>query len=92
MYDSNYVPDEFIKINNDRNKVLWEMNKHVREWIVQKNLLKKRSRYAKDDLVKDVVWGERRYVFVVDYTQNMGLSHHGNEKNRRNILLLTTQC
>ena len=80
VYGGDDVPDEFDEIDNERNKKLLEMDQHVREYTAQRDLLKNRSVDAKDDLANDVRWGERRDVFVADYSQNMGLPHHGNEQ------------
>ena len=51
VYDGDDIPDEFDRINNDRNKALLEMDEHVREWTTQRDYLKRSSLDAKGDLV-----------------------------------------
>ena len=80
MYDGDEVPDKFEVVNDERNKLLMEMTEHVEEFTAQRDLLKSRSEDAKSGLLNGFSWPDRRGVFVADYSQGMGLPHHGNEQ------------
>ena len=67
-------------IEDERGLLILDMAEHVREWKVQREFVRTKMEEAKLDLAQNIQWPYKRYVFVGDYCQNMGLPYFGNEQ------------
>ena len=53
---------------------------HVKAFMDQRKYVKEKALEAKEDLLNEIDWPERRYTFCGDYCQNMDLPHFGSEQ------------
>ena len=67
------VDDSIENIPDERDVLLIEMSKHVKEWMYQLNYVHEKIDEAKIDLDNGVKWTHRRDCVVGDYSQNKRL-------------------